>query len=325
MTSAAAGSVAERLGAIFPGEQVEFVNGVDRMAARFDRLANQRPATCGAYALSYLLPPLGFERAGELDLRDEDALAHLAGVVIESYEVGPSDRVWARVRAGELTAAEALQRHGDIWYRYPVRSTDDPVVTGTSPMGVARAIALGTGGALGTIPVPGRVGGRADGEVQLTEERWNGLVDLLTQRIEPWDVHVIFNYESDLLLKPNTAAYTAEALRRRDAAERLPRDDWGVGHFVGLAGLWRRPWGERWFVLFDTYKDRGFHGYQPQPAELMRQGLVRDDGRAGGALLVLPAERLSEALEAVEARGMVVGQWSNGSPDPEDWRWEPGR
>jgi hypothetical protein len=315
-------TVAERLAAIFPGEDVTFVPRLDAIASRFNRLANQRPATCGAYALSYLLPALGFERSGDLDLTAEDALAHLAGVVIESYEVAPSDDVSRRVAGGELTEAEAIATFGSVWYRYPMRSSDDPAVSGTSSSGVARAIAVGSGGALGTVPVPGR---RSVGGINLDEARWHALFDLLATRLADWDLHVIFNYQSDHLLKPNAPAYTAEALRPPAAVDHLPRDDWGVGHFAGLAGLWRRPWGERWIVLLDTYKERGFDGYQPQPAELMRRGLVRDDGRGGGVLLVLPRKHVTRAIGRIEELGLAVEPWSNGSPDPTDWRWEPGR
>ena len=319
------GSVRGRLARIFPGERITLVERVDEMAGRFDALTDQRPATCGAYALSYLLEPLGFARRGELDLRDEDALAHLAGVVIEDYEIEPSEAVAARVRSGELSEAEALERFRKVWYRYPVRASNDPVISGTSQMGVARAIAVGTAGGLGPVPIPGRRGGSGDGDVQLTVDRWEALFDLLAERIDDWGLHVVFNYEVDRLLKPNDPGYTAEALRSADATERLARDDWHVGHFVGLAGLWRRPWGERWLMLFDTYKERGFDGYQPQPAELMRQGLVRQDGRGGGLLLVLPAARRAEGLRGVEGLGLAVGPWSNGSPDPDDWQWQPGR
>jgi hypothetical protein len=318
----AAPTVADRLGAVFPGESIALVNRAPEMAARFDALANQRPATCGAYALSYLLPPLGFDRFGEYDLTAEDALAHLAGVVIEDYEVEPSAEVARKVASGELSEGDALKRFGNVWYRYPVRSSSDPAVSGTSSGGVARAIAVTTEGALGTIPIPGR--GR-DGGPQLTQERWAALFDLLHARLADWDLHAIFNYQSDHLLKPNSPEYTAQALRDESMIAGLPRDDWGVGHFAGLAGLWRRPSGERWIVLFDTYKDRGFGGYQPQPADLMREGLVRTDGRGGGMLLVLPAARLEEALSTIRALGIDPAPWANGSPEPEDWRWEPGR
>jgi hypothetical protein len=292
------------------------------MADRFDRLSNQRPATCGAYALSYLLEPLGFARQGDLDLTDEDALAHLAAVAIEAYEVAPSEQVARRVAGGELSEADALRDFGSIWYRYPVRSSSDPAQSGTSPAGVGRAIAVGSGGALATVPVPGRA---ADGRPQLTRGTWDALLDLVESHLAEWSIHAIFNYESDQLLKPESPEYQSGGLLRPDATDAIPRDDWGVGHFAGLAGVWRRPWGERWLVLFDTYKERGFDGYQPQPAELMRRALVREDGRGGGMLLVLPREFVDAGLAAVAALGLETGMWDNRSLDPDDWAWEPGR
>ena len=320
--SIAHGSVEARLARLFPGETFTLVADVDRMAGRFDRLSNQRPATCGAYALSYLLEPLGFARQGDLVLTDEDALAHLAAVAIEAYEVEPSELVARRVAAGELSEADALRDFGSIWYRYAVRSSSDPAQSGTSPVGVARAIAVGTGGALATVPVPGR---GLDGQSQLSPERWEALLDLIERRLADWSLHGIFNYESDQLLRPQSPEYRSGALLRPDATDAIPRDDWGVGHFAGLAAMWRRPWGERWFILFDTYKERGFDGYQPQPAELMRRALVRDDGRGGGMLLVLPREFVDAGLDAVADLGLQIGMWDNLSLAPDDWAWEPGR
>ena len=315
-------SVAERFAALFPGEQIVLVEGVDEMARRFDRLANQRPSTCGAFALSYLLPTLGFGTRDGHDLSAEDYLAHLAAVVIEEREVGPSAAVAEQVARGELSEADALVRFGRIWYRYPVRASADPVAQGTSPMGIARAVALGTGGRLASLPIPGR---DEKWGVLLDRPRWDALFDLLAASLARWSAHVIFNYESDQLLDPRSPEYTPERLREPGSADRLPRDHWGVGHFAGLAGLWRRPNGERWLLLFDTYKERGFDGYQPQPAELMRRGLVREDGRGGGALLVLPSERVGEAVGAIRALGIEPRMWSNGSPEPDDWRWQLGR
>jgi hypothetical protein len=310
------------MAALFPGERISLVEGVDAMAARFDSLRNQRPSTCGAYSLSYLLPALGFERHEGVDLAAEDYLAHLAGVVIEDHEVAPSAEVARVVAAGELTEAEAIERFPGVWYRWPMRASADPVLQGTSPMGVARAIAVGTDGSLATLPIAGRDEG---GEPQLTPERWEGLLGLLEARLADWRWHGILNYQTDLALKPNAPEYMAEALSREDAAERLPRDDWGVGHFAGLVGVWRRPWGERWLLLMDTYKERGFSGYQPQPAELIRRTLIREDGREGGLLLVVPTDRVREAGAEVERLGVRLRPWSNGSPEPEDWSWELGR
>ena len=314
-----AASVRGRFGQVFPGERLILVDNADRIAAAFDSLGNQRPATCGAYALKYLFPGLDFVEHEGHDLAAEDYLAHLAAVVVEDDEVEPSEEISRRVAAGELTEAQALAAFGDTWYRYPVRSSSDPAKSGTSPTGVARAVAFGSLGQLSVIPIPAR---KTDGTVQLTRGRWSSLLDELAEHTADWRWHAIFNYESDQLLRPNDPAFTPENLRVAHPEELIPRDDWGVGHFVGLAGLWKRMGGGRWWLLlFDTYKHRGFDGYQPQPAELMRQGMVRTDGRAGGLLLVVPTATVTALDDMVASLGLEARMWSNGSLEPADWTW----
>ncbi len=317
-----AGPVRGRFERLFPGERLVLVDRADRMAAAFDALGNQRPATCGAYALSYLFPALDLVEHEGHDLGAEDYLAHLAAVVIEDYEVAPSAEVGRRVASGVLTEAQALAESGGAWYRFPVRSSSDPVKSGTSPAGVARAVTLASSGRLTVVPIPARTVG---GTVQLTEARWSALLDALAEHVADWRWHAIFNYESDQLLRPNDPSFTPDNLRAADAEDRIPRDDWGVGHFVGLAGMWKHmggsgPW---WLLLFDTYKHRGFDGYQPQPAELMRQGMVRTDGRGGGLLLVAPAAIAQRLAGLVRSLGLEARMWSNGSTEPDDWTWTP--
>lgn len=293
------------------------------MASAFDRLEHQRPATCGAYGLAYLFPALGFRSRDGHDLNAEDYLAHLAAVVVEADEIGLSEAVGRRVAAGELSEEDALREYGRIWYRFPVRSSADPVESGTSPTGVMRAVALGSSGQLTSLPIAARLD---DGTVQLTDERWSALLDALAANTEAWRWHAILNYETDRLLKPDAPTYSADRLRTWRPGSRLPLDDWGVGHFVGLAGLWRRAAdGAWWLLLFDTYKERGFDGYEAQPASLMRDGLVRDDGRGGGLILIVPRETLTAISTAVTRLGLVPTSWSNGSPEPMDWAWELGR
>ena len=91
-----------------------------------------------------------------------------------------------------------------------------------------------------------------------------------------------------------------------------------------MAALWRRPSGERWLVLLNSFKARAFAGVEPQPAELVRRGVVREDGRGGGVLLIGTHERGAEVLPKIRALGLEVRTWSNGSQPPADWRWEPG-
>jgi len=306
--------------ALFPGATVRYVHAWEAVADAFDRLGDQRPATCGAYAARYLLAPLGYVRHDGIDTSREDYLAFLAGTVVEAYEVEPAERVRAAVAAAGWSDEEALRRHPREFYAWTLRSSDDRAVAGTSPTGTARAVAVASRGALATLPVPARSAG---GEVLLTGERWERLWDLVADRLEAWRVHPIANYETDQLLAPTDPAYSVEGLRGA-AVESLPRDRWEVGHFAGIGAFWRD--GERrWVLLLDTYKARGFRGYEPQPAELLRRGLVREDGREGGLLLVIPREHLGEARAAVEVLGLEIRMWGNGSLEPEGWAWDYGR
>lgn len=311
--------IRERHARLFPGEDLILVDRADEMGRVFNRLGPQRPATCGAFALSYLFPALGLLTHGAHDLTAEDYLAHLAAVIVEEDEIPASAAVGRRVEAGELTEAEALEAFASIWYRYPVRSSSDPVQSGTSPTGIARATWMASTGQLSTVPVAART---EDGTVQLTSERWNQLLTDLAARVEDWRWHAIFNYQSDQLFKPDGPSFNPANLQSSDAASRIPLDDWGVGHFVGLAGLWRmRGTGAWWLLLLDTYKHRGFEGYQPQPAELMRRGIVRTDGRGGGLLLVVPTAVAADVALWLRRREITPRMWSNGSPEPTDWTW----
>jgi len=315
---ASATELRSRLAQAFPGEDLVLPPHLDQVLAIHSKLGDQRPATCGAYALSYLLPARGFERLEGHSLADEDYMAHLAAVTIEAREVTESDEVAARVARGELTEAEARRRHPHTWYRFPMSSSADPAEVGTSAGGVARAISLGSAGRLATVPVPGR---RADGLPQLDAVAWERLLDTVEDEFAAGGVDVLFNYDTDQVLGARDPAYSAANLRRPDAASVIPLDHWGVGHFVPLIGALRRPGGDRWLVILNSFKERAFSACEPQPAELMRRAVIREDGRGGGVLLVVPAERRTSWVERVEAAGLAVGTWSNGSREPADWRW----
>lgn len=313
-------AVREQFAELFDDRDLLLVDGIESITARFDVLPDQRPCTCGAFALMYLLEPLGFAQHDGNSLTAEDYLAHLASVVIEDSEVGPSAAVAAKVTSGELTEAEALAAFPMTWYRYPVRHSADEAILGTSPTGIARAIALATHGALVSLPLASRTD---DGTVQLTEARWGELLDLLADRIHDWRWHAILNYQLIELLKPDLPVFTFDNLRLPDPTAVVPLDDWDVGHFVGLGGIWTGG-DEPWLLLLDTFKQRGFNGYQPQPAELMRRGLVRCDGRGGGVQLVLPRDCLDAAVHEVRRLGIEPRMWHNGSPEPEGWTWQLG-
>ena len=308
--------------ALFPESEVAYVDGWSSIAEAFDGLDDQRPATCGAYATSYLLAPLGFRTADGVDTTREDYLAYLAGTVIEGDELEDVRRTNAAVAQAGLSDVEAIQRFPRTWYGWPLRASDDDAITGTSPTGTARAISLGSGGGLVTLPVPAR---DTDGEVVLTPPRFDALLDLIEAHLDDWQVHPIANLEVDQLLDATSDAYRPEALVGPDPQSAIPRERWGVGHFVGIGAFWPDGVGRRWLLLLDTYKARGFSGYVPMPAESVRRAIVREDGRTGGFLLVMPRTSLAGAAAAIGDLGLEIRMWGNGSLEPEGWTWELGR
>ncbi len=308
--------------AIFPGADVAYVEHWDAITEVFDALEDQRPATCGAYAARYLLAPLGFRTSEGIDTTREDYLAYLAGTVIEDEEMAEVRAVREVVAAAGLSDGEAIDRYPSTWYGWPLRSSDVEPILGTSPTGTARAVSVASRGALVTVPVPSRDG---IGAVLLTPQRFDALLDLIEAHLADWGVHPIANLEVDQLLDATSDAYSAEALAGADPEAAIPRERWGVGHFVGVGAIWRAGDGRRWLLLLDTYKARGFDGYVPMPAESLRRAIVREDGRDGGLLLVMRHDALDAAREAIVGLGLEIRMWGNGSLEPEGWTWELGR
>ena len=308
--------------AIFPGVGVAYVEDWNAITEVFDTLEDQRPATCGAYAARYLLAPLGFRTSEGIDTTREDYLAHLAGTVIEDEEMAEVRAVSEAVAAAGLSDEEAIGRYPRTWYGWPLRSSDVEPILGTSPTGTARAVSGASGGALVTMPVPSR---DRNGAVLLSPERFDALLDLIEAHLSDWGLHPIANLEVDQLLDATSDAYSAEALAGADPEAAIPRERWGVGHFVGIGAIWRARDGRRWVLLLDTYKARGFDGYVPMPAESLRRAIVREDGRDGGLLLVMRRDALDATRASIEALGLDIRMWGNGSLEPEGWTWELGR
>lgn len=305
---------------IFPLYDLFLVDQFEKIFESFDKLPDQRPCTCGAFSLTYVLGPLGFNELNGNCLLDEDFLSHLAGVVIEQNEVEPSKAVELLVSKGFLKEIEAINLFSKIWYRYPMQSSSDDSMLGTSPNGIAKAIYFGTKGELASIPIPARI---ADKSIQLTKEKWQKLLKLLSSNINIWNWHGIINYQMTHTLDPKHAAYTKENLQLADPKSEIPFDDWDAGHFVGIGGLWSSS-SQTWMLLLDSYKERGFNGYQPQPSEMIRQGLIRSDSRGGGIQLIIESKRLEMVIKELSAIDIEFAMWDNGSPGPSDWIWELG-
>ena len=307
---------------LFPDAAIHYVTGFEAMADLLDGFDDQRPSTCGAYVTRYMLGPLGFPVHDGVATTREDYLAFLAGTVLDPEEAATVATARESAARDALDDAAAAVRFGDAWYAWPLRVSGDLAEVGTSPAGTARVIATASSGGLVTLPIPAR---HADGTVQLSETAWDGLLDLLVGHLADWGLQAVVNYDSDELLDPTAPAYTADALRGPDPMASIPLDRWGVGHFAGVGAAWRAQDGRRWLLLLDTYRERGFDRYEPQPADLVRNALIRGDGRDGGLLLIMPREHLGDATAAIRGLGLEARMWGNGSPEPEGWAWELGR
>jgi hypothetical protein len=91
-----------------------------------------------------------------------------------------------------------------------------------------------------------------------------------------------------------------------------PPPDWDVGHFCELRALVRGVRGSL-VVVRDTYPGLGYDGHHLQPPHALAAALLRGDGREGGVLAIVAAERRG-ALEAeVAGAGLAVGIWDNGT------------
>ena len=179
-------------------------------------------------------------------------MAHLAEVTIEAWEDAAT-------------------------YRFPMRSSADPAEVGTSAKGWRGPSRLPPLADWRRCPSPA---GAAAGQPQLGPDAWEALIELIEHDFVAGGLDVLFNYRPGQLLAARDTAYNAINLRRPDAASLIPRDSWGVGHFVPLIGLWRRPAGDRWLVILNSFKARAFSGVEPQPADLMRRAVVQR-GRPG--------------------------------------------
>ena len=194
--------------AIFPNAEVAYVEGWASIADVFDRLEDQRPATCGAYATRICWRRWDIASDG-VDTTREDFLAYLAGTVIEQEELEEVERTTAAVAKAGLSDGEAIEHFPRTWYGWPLRVSDDDAITGTSPTGTARAIAIGSGGELVTVPVPAR---DRDGAVLLDPDRFDALLDLIESQLGSWRIHPIANLEVDQLLDATSDAYAPDTL-----------------------------------------------------------------------------------------------------------------
>ncbi|MBN9733665.1 MULTISPECIES: hypothetical protein [unclassified Pseudonocardia] len=172
---------------------------------------------------------------------------------------------------------------------------------GTSAPGVGRAVEELSGGALAAVPATGT----------WSADRLRVLLD----NVVGIPLLPIANVLTRWFVSSHTPAEDLEAFLETGDDSGLPRADWRVGHFVVLYGREDGPGGTL-LAVADTYPQLGERGTHRQPLPRVAAALARRRRRAGGLVLVTPADRRGEAEAAVRAAGMRVEWWDNGTPDP---------
>src|SRR5213596_1192744 len=108
---ASAAALGDLLRQIFVGENIRLPPHTEPLLHLHAALPDQRPATCGAYVLTYVLPARGFTELEGQPLGAEDYMAHLARVTITAREDPATYRFPVDV-SGPVTAGHQPRRRG---------------------------------------------------------------------------------------------------------------------------------------------------------------------------------------------------------------------
>jgi hypothetical protein len=267
--------------------QVELLPGARRLLAAHAEWLPQRDDLCGAFCGALALRAARIERY-EGEPIDQDAVALAAGSVVS-----------AAPDAHNLPRGERSRRD----YRLSLPLIEDAAVSGTTAVGLARAVELLSSGALEAIPFEG----------PWTADALAGMFDTLLEGEHP--LAAVANVATRHFW--GGGASVAQMLDYLlDGTQDGPPADWDVGHFVNLLGRVRGPAGTL-FAVADTYRSLGLGGVHAQPAERLARALQRPHMAAGGLLVIATPKD----APAVRARGRELGlgerAWDNGTILPE--------
>ena len=243
-------------------------------------VAQQKDNLCGPFWAARVLTEAGFiEVAGEPI--DEDLIAIRAGTVLPDSET-------------EVSVPPGATSRTVYRYELPVAPVD---ASGTSAVGLLKAIESASGGALRCIPIRGL----------WTAERVERLVDEAPRL----GARLIANVRTGRLWASRPPVHVVlDELDGRRVED--PAADWDVGHFVELVMLIRGP-RRSLVVVQDSYPSLGWDGRHVQPPRVLAAALLRGDGREGGVLAVVSRESAAATAALVTELGLEVGAWNNGT------------
>lgn len=282
--------------------EIRMLKSIQRLNGTFSSLKDQKSETCGPYSLLKIAQSL--ETKSEYDL-SEDIMAKLSGTTISRDEYELSRKLKGK------SEDELDDRTREVFYPLEMKFSDREEELGTSAVGVLEAARKVLGNQYSAKPFFAA----RNNEVNLTSEAFRKVGELIWENLQKTDLNIILNLQVDLTCSNAFLKTPVDLFEFLSREECMELDDWSVGHFVVLAGMIKKyseSGHEFYYVLQDNYKSRGMSGYIFQPAESLRNALIRNDGKEGGFIVIYHASRqdIGKDLESC----LTPGIWDNGTP-----------
>lgn len=272
-------------------DRIALFPGGERLLAEHAAELPQKNDLCGAFWGCLALRATGWTATPDGDVLDQDAVGIRAGSVLPAH---PEEE--------PLPPGEA----GRTDYRLDFPLIEDTTRSGTSMQGAIRAVDEISEGGLDAVAVNG----------PFAADDVRALFAAVREVAAP--CAVVLNVGTRYLwgARPDSAAVEAYLATGDDAVG--PAADWDVGHFVGATGTIEGDRGTL-VLIADTYPTLGPGGLHLQPIERVAHALRRPDIPGDGGVLVYIGRDAADDLRAhLEAAGLRLGLWDNGSPDGAD-------
>lgn len=272
-------------------DRLALLPGGERLLAEHAAELPQKNDLCGAFWGCLALRATGWTTTPDGDVLDQDAVGIRAGSVLPAH---PEEE--------PLPPGEA----GRTDYRLDFPLIEDTTRSGTSMQGAIRAVDAISEGGLEAVAVNG----------PFTADDVRALLAAVREVGAP--CAVVLNVGTRYLWGAHPDAEAVEAYLASGDDAVGPAADWDVGHFVGAAGTIEGEQGTL-VLIADTYPTLGPGGLHLQPIERVAHALRRPDISGDGGVLVYIGRDAAAALRArLEAAGLRLGLWDNGSPDGAD-------
>ena len=171
------------------------------------------------------------------------------------------------------------------------------------------ACTIATENELAALPVPSV----KDNITYFNSETFQELTRFIVKTSSRYGFQIILNYRTDKMLDMHSKNYNFFNLFFcGNHLKHIGYDAWTSGHFVSTCGIIEVE-KKYFYIIRDTYKNKGHNGYHIQPAEILEKALVRDDGREGGMIFITAKKHEKNLQKQLTSLGLLIDYWDNGS------------